>query len=181
MTLYFVSSNENKIKEVEEYLAAKKISIQSYPKEPEELQTESIEEIVKHKALDAYKKMRRHVIVEHTGLRISGFGNLPEGFTQLFWDRLEADQFCKFFYGKGPVTAISVIGFCDGKTIKTYTGCTEGVIVESPRGDRSFGWDCVFQPDGSNLTFAELGEEKKRFSMRKKALDNLYKDLGEFK
>lgn len=181
MKLYFASNNTNKIKEVVEYLTANNIAIQVYPKKLEELQSESIEEIVKHKALDAYKKIRRPVIVEHTGLRISGFGNLPEGFTQLFWDRLKAEKFCEFFYNKGTVTAISVIGFCNGKTIKTYTGCTEGIIVESPRGDQSFEWDCVFQPNGSDLTFAELGDAKKQFSMRTKALCSLSKDIGAFK
>jgi len=36
-----------------------------------------------------------------------------------------------------------------------FIGKTPGTIVE-PRGSRDFGWDPVFQPDGYDLTYAEL-------------------------
>ncbi|CAG5056584.1 unnamed protein product [Parnassius apollo] len=46
-------------------------------------------------------------------------------------------------------------------------GKTTGKIV-SPRGTRDFGWDCIFQPDGYNLTYAELPkEEKNKISHRR--------------
>jgi XTP/dITP diphosphohydrolase len=42
------------------------------------------------------------------------------------------------------------------------------------RGTEGFGYDPVFTPVGSQLTFAEMSmEEKSKFSHRKKAMDKL--------
>jgi XTP/dITP diphosphohydrolase len=48
-----------------------------------------------------------------------------------------------------------------------------GAIVSTPRGPRDFQWDCVFQPDGSTETFAEMGHRKNDVSMRRRALDRM--------
>ncbi|MEX2368092.1 MAG: non-canonical purine NTP pyrophosphatase, partial [Balneolaceae bacterium] len=43
-----------------------------------------------------------------------------------------------------------------------------------PRGEKGFGYDPVFLPDGFNRTFAELNaEEKNRISHRGRALQKL--------
>jgi XTP/dITP diphosphohydrolase len=55
-----------------------------------------------------------------------------------------------------------------------FEGICEGSILESARGDQGFGYDPVFVPAGSNLSFAEMGTtEKNAFSHRKKAVDQL--------
>ena len=56
-----------------------------------------------------------------------------------------------------------------------FKGEVPGVIV-SPRGPvDSFGWDPIFQPNGFDKTFAELGsEQKNQISHRVKAL-NLFR------
>lgn len=58
----------------------------------------------------------------------------------------------------------------DGRTW-TVDGRCEGRIVEAPRGNRGFGYDPLFVPDGHTRTFAELpNEEKNRLSHRGNAL-----------
>jgi XTP/dITP diphosphohydrolase len=55
-----------------------------------------------------------------------------------------------------------------------FEGRCEGTIIEKPRGSDGFGYDPVFLPSGSKLTFAEMSmEQKNRFSHRKKAADGL--------
>ena len=50
-------------------------------------------------------------------------------------------------------------------------GRTEGCIVWPPRGSGGWGYDPVFQPDGSPLTFAEMEPERKNaLSHRARAL-----------
>ena len=47
-----------------------------------------------------------------------------------------------------------------------------------PRGDRSFGWDPIFQPIGFDLTFAELPKDvKNQISHRAEALKLVKKFL----
>jgi XTP/dITP diphosphohydrolase len=61
----------------------------------------------------------------------------------------------------------------DGKEY-SFEGICPGKIVRVPRGDSGFGYDPVFVPEGSDLTFAEMDMAgKNRFSHRKKALDQL--------
>ena len=99
----------------------------------------------------------------------------------MFWDSLEADNFSKFFSKKGTAsaTAKTIVAFCDGKKITTFEGIIQGTIVSPPRGNRDFQWDCVFQPEGYDETFAEMGSKKNDISMRKEALYKLKSFLEE--
>lgn len=55
-----------------------------------------------------------------------------------------------------------------------FEGICEGEIMMTPRGQHGFGYDPVFVPSGSNLTFAEMNTKEKNFySHRKKAMDKL--------
>jgi XTP/dITP diphosphohydrolase len=58
-----------------------------------------------------------------------------------------------------------------GEIIGTFRGEVNGVIIDEPRGSAGFGYDPIFQPDGYDKTFAELGPEvKDRISHRARAL-----------
>jgi XTP/dITP diphosphohydrolase len=55
-----------------------------------------------------------------------------------------------------------------------FEGRCNGQILRTPSGDGGFGYDPVFQPDGSHKSFAEMNEaEKNIFSHRRKAGDLL--------
>ena len=52
-----------------------------------------------------------------------------------------------------------------------FEGTVNGVILTERRGDKGFGYDPVFRPDGFDLTFAEMSEEdKNNISHRGKAV-----------
>lgn len=180
--LRFVTSNHYKVAEAEKILMGRGISVVSSALKIEELQTTDTERLVRDKVLKAFRKIGRTLFVEHTGLYLEHLNGFPGGLTQIFWDSLLADRFSELFGSLAPnrnVTAKTWIGFCDGRTIKTFTGEISGLIAESPRGDRGFQWDCVFQPNGSTETFAEMGERKNDISMRRAALDKLALHLAD--
>ena len=57
-------------------------------------------------------------------------------------------------------------------------GSVRGTIV-APRGEVKFGWDPIFQPEGTDHTFAEMGiEGKAAISHRRRALDELSRVLS---
>ncbi len=65
------------------------------------------------------------------------------------------------------------LGWPDGKTA-TFLGRVDGRVVWPPRGDRGFGYDPIFQPDGQTLTFGEmLPEQKHPVSHRARAFAQL--------
>lgn len=60
-----------------------------------------------------------------------------------------------------------------------FPGICKGVITHERRGSGGFGYDAVFQPDGSEKTFAEMSlEEKSRISHRGLALKDLIEYLS---
>ena len=55
----------------------------------------------------------------------------------------------------------------DGRTLATFRGTAEGVILEAPRGKNGFGYDPLFYFREIRKTFAELSaEEKSGYSHR---------------
>jgi XTP/dITP diphosphohydrolase len=55
-----------------------------------------------------------------------------------------------------------------------FEGICEGEITNEQSGEKGFGYDPVFIPDGSDRTFAQMSmEEKNNFSHRRKATDKL--------
>lgn len=55
-----------------------------------------------------------------------------------------------------------------------FEGVCEGFIIDGPKGEKGFGYDPVFVPDGADRTFAEMEmSEKNRYSHRRKAVEML--------
>jgi XTP/dITP diphosphohydrolase len=55
-----------------------------------------------------------------------------------------------------------------------FEGIVEGRILHEPKGAGGFGYDPVFQPDGSSLSFAQMPlEEKNKISHRGRAVQKL--------
>jgi XTP/dITP diphosphohydrolase len=55
----------------------------------------------------------------------------------------------------------------DGKTLATFRGAAEGLILDAPRGTNGFGYDPLFYFPSIDKTFAELSaEEKSKYSHR---------------
>jgi len=76
------------------------------------------------------------------------------------------------------VTIISLIW--DGNQY-FFEGTVEGTIRHERTGAQGFGYDPVFQPNGFDITFAEMSLEKKnKLSHRAKAVEKLVEFLNKF-
>jgi XTP/dITP diphosphohydrolase len=180
MKIRFISQNEQKVEEVRKILTLADVEIISVSRKIEELQTEDVERLVHDKLTKAFTLIGRPLLVEHTGLHLEGLNGLPAGLTQIFWDKLESDRFAALVDGIGNpvVVAKTVLGYCDGEKVHLFEGAVKGKVPKIPAGSRDFQWDCVFVPDGYTQTFAEMGDEKNKISMRRKALDAFAGYLG---
>lgn len=171
MQLRFVSRNQHKFKEAAVMLSGTDLSLIPAELRIEEIQTTDEKSLVRDKALKAFEKIGKPLIVEHTGLYLEALNNLPGGLTQTFWDKLGPDRFCQLF-GKTNLRAKTIICLCDGNNFYYFSGEVDGSIAPKPQGNRDFQWDCVFIPLGHKKTFAEMGSLKNKISMRKKAFDD---------
>jgi len=170
----FISGNPHKLAEAEQILKAAGVTLRGSKREITELQTDDITKLIRHKALQVFKKVGYPLFVEHTGLALDHLNGFPGGLTQIFWDTLKADKFAELFGKLSPVNtafAQTHIAYCDGRNIHIFEGSIRGIVAPEPRGKRDFQWDCVFQPDGYTETFAEMADKKNAISMRKIALD----------
>jgi XTP/dITP diphosphohydrolase len=60
----------------------------------------------------------------------------------------------------GTFVSVLMLIWPDGHR-ETFEGRADGTLVWPPRGQRGHGYDPMFQPDGSDVTFAEMPEERK--------------------
>ena len=74
---------------------------------------------------------------------------------------------------------VAIVCYPDGREL-IANGTVEGHIAQNPSGGEGFGYDPIFVPvEGDGSTFAQMGEEKHRFSHRGRAFRNLGYMLGE--
>lgn len=178
LDLRFLTRNPGKFRELSELIDASKFRLVQDSTEINELQTEDMKLLVHDKVLKAFEKIRRALIVDHTGLHFDLLNGLPGGLTSVFYDKLQPKGIAEIIgqSANRKVTAITLIGYCDGRQIHFFEGKSEGSVAESPKGTEGFQWDTIFIPAGYDQTFAELGNAKKNeISMRRKAFDQLIK------
>ncbi len=125
-------------------------------------------------------------IADDSGLCIKAFNNWPGVHTARFLGEkstptqrnkaiLEKMKYLKQDERKANVECV-VVYYENGKFI-IARGHMEGKIAQQPRGKNGFGFDSIFELNNGK-TYAELSqEEKNRISHRKRALENLQKQL----
>lgn len=141
-------------------------------------------EMVKHKAIEAYKEHQVPCIVEHAGLLFDGLinQNYPGGLTQPMWDAIGDNKFIEHAHAiSKDAIARAVIGYCNGMDVKTFVGETKGTISAAPSGSRGFYWDTVFCPNGmGGKTYADICDDPSLGIPKKVELSQSAKALLEF-
>lgn len=143
-----------------------------------EIQSLNLEEVVEHKAKEAYKQIHSPVLVEDTSLVFFALGKLPGPLIKWFLTELKNEGLCKLLnvYKDRSALARVVFGCYDGDKLQMFDGEIKGRIAESPRGNEGFGWDPIFIPEGWSKTWGEMTiDEQAQTSMRKIALQKLEK------
>lgn len=74
----------------------------------------------------------------------------------------------------------TVVSLVKGTEVHFFEGVIQGTIREKPVGDQGFGYDPIFEPEGYNITFAEMTTaEKNEISHRAIAMRKLISFLKE--
>jgi XTP/dITP diphosphohydrolase len=75
--LFFASSNTHKFQEAKLILDDFGINLGFYKCDLEEIQSDSLQEIAKHKAIQAFQKSKKPILVEDDGLFIESLNGFP--------------------------------------------------------------------------------------------------------
>ena len=172
-TITFASSNQNKYFEVQLILSAQGISVDFSQIHLVELQSDSLEDIAREKAKSAFTKLNKPVIVEDDGLFIDCLGGFPGPYSSFVYKTIGNDGILKLLSGSTKRSGYfcSLIAFYNGKTLSISEGRVEGRISEKLTGSGGWGYDPIFVPSSTNLSFAELAKNKNAYSHRKRALE----------
>jgi len=188
MKLVFASNNKHKLEEISQ-IAGSAISIVSLKdigctdEIPETQPT--IEGNALQKARYVFDKFKVNCFADDTGLEIEALNGDPGVYSARF-----AGVGCSFddnmnktlLLMKGEInrkakfrTVIALI--IDGREY-TFDGYVNGVILEEKHGDKGFGYDAIFMPEGYNRSFAEMSAEvKNSLSHRSMAARNMLEYL----
>lgn len=176
--LLLVTSNLGKLKEAEEVLGEK---LDHRALDLPEVQSLSLDEVVRHKARAAWSRLMVPVLVEDTSLELAGLAGFPGPLVRWLLGAVGPAGICRLAHAFADPRAVARCMACatDGNEEVVGVGAVRGTICESPRGHRGFGWDSAFVPDGASRTYAEMEDaEKNALSHRRKALEALREALA---
>lgn len=177
--LLFVTSNPGKVREVEVLLGA---PVAQFDLDLPEIQALDVAEVARQKALTAFERAGRPVMVEDTGLYIAALGGLPGALVRWFLATIGPAGICGLIPPEADRAGLArtAVAYCAGETVELFIGETPGEIALTPAGEGGFGWDAIFRPAGASGTFAEMGPaERAVYSMRRQAVERLRVPLGD--
>lgn len=170
--ILFITGNKDKLSEVTALIP----SVQGVDLDLTEIQELDAHKIIAAKLAEAQKHQPGALIVEDTSLYLDAMNGLPGPLAKWFVKAVGIEGIYKLaeLFGSTRATAQTLIGYVDEGGIHFFEGSISGMLVP-PRGTDGFGWDPLFQPDGYEITFAEMTpEEKSQCSMRKIAVEGLW-------
>ena len=172
---FFVTSNIHKFNEARSVLAEYKIATAMLNVKTVEIQDDNLETIAKATAIDAVKKCHLPIIVGDAGLFIKALKGFPGPYSSYVYRTIGTKGILKLMKGIDNRDAQfhSTVAFNSPKKKppKCFHGKVEGEISLEERGSSGFGFDPIFKPSKSHVTFAEMTtEEKNRYSHRAQAL-----------
>ena len=186
----FVTGNKNKLREVQKLLFSYHLlSLEDLNFRDEIQETEdTIEGNALLKANHIYKKFEINCFSDDTGLFIDSLDGQPGVKSARFaGDNSNSEDnirlVLKKLNGKENRNAVFRTVICliiNGK-INYFHGEVKGIITKEKTGDKGFGYDPIFIPEGFNKTFSEFTlEEKNKLSHRAIAVSKLVKFLNKY-
>lgn len=173
MNLTFVTGNKAKAEQLSRYLD---LPLRHEKIDLDEIQSLDLQEVVEHKAKEAYKYLKSPVLIEDVSLSFTGLGRLPGPLIKWFLQELGNEGLCRLLPTDSDRSAEAhcMFAYYDGSTLETFSGVRKGSVALIPRGEAGFGWDPIFIPEGAQKTWAEMSlEEQREFSMRRLALEKV--------
>lgn len=182
MKLIFATNNENKVKEFRsmlgdhfEIVTLLDAGIDIDIPEPHD----TLEENAREKSTTIHRMTGQNCFAEDTGLEIDALNGAPGVLSARYAgeQKLASDNIAKVLAEMKDAsnrsarfrTVISLI--LDGKEYQ-FEGVSQGTILDHTSGNKGFGYDPIFVPEGADRSFAEMDlAEKNQYSHRGRAFE----------
>lgn len=194
-TLIMATNNEHKLREIRQILGdkyevkgLKEIGcLEDIPETSDTLEGNALQ-----KARYVYEHYGLNCFADDTGLEVEALGGAPGIYTARYGSMngygdshdSDANIACLLDRLHGAATRKArfrtVIALLQGGKEYLFEGIVEGEIATERRGQDGFGYDPIFAPVETGITFAEMGPtEKNRISHRGRATQKLVAFLGQ--
>ncbi len=192
MKLVFATNNQHKLQEIKQILgdSIELFSLNDINCDEEIPENqETIEGNAAEKSFYIFNKFGLNCFADDTGLEIEALKGEPGVYSARYaGEEKSADKNMDLVLQKLSEiknrkarfkTVISLV--IDGLEIQ-FEGIVNGHILDEKRGKTGFGYDPIFQPEESDLSFAEMSlDEKNKISHRGRAVQKLVKYLTHLK
>ncbi|ASJ20887.1 RdgB/HAM1 family non-canonical purine NTP pyrophosphatase [Brachyspira hampsonii] len=183
--LVIATANKHKLKEIESIFKGSVIKeILSMPSDIGEIIEDGNTFIENSliKAKTVYNHTKLPSLADDSGLCVNALGGKPGIYSaryggeslgykekmQMLLDELKDKKDTTAYF------ITSAVCVLDDNYYIAVEGRVNGKIIENPRGFEGFGYDPIFQPDGYNITYAEMSlEEKNSMSHRALAMNKM--------
>ncbi len=180
--LVFATNNAHKLEEIRAILGnsieiLSLADIHCHADIPETADT--LEGNARQKSRYVYEHYGLDCFADDTGLEVESLGGAPGVYSARYADgqghdsQANMNKLLKEMEEKNDRKAQfrTIISLIEKGEEKQFEGIVKGQITREKRGESGFGYDPIFQPDGYETTFAELGSDiKNRISHRARAV-----------
>lgn len=180
--LVFATNNAHKLKEIRAILGnsieiLSLADIHCHADIPETADT--LEGNARQKSRYVYEHYGLDCFADDTGLEVESLGGAPGVYSARYANgqghdsQANMNKLLKEMEEKNNRKAQfrTIISLIEKGEERQFEGIVKGQITKEKRGESGFGYDPIFQPDGYDTTFAELGSDiKNRISHRARAV-----------
>ena len=168
-SIFFVSSNKNKYEEAKHITLKFGLKLTFLKSRLQEIQSDNLEDIAKHKAMQAFSICSKPVIVEDDGLFIKSLNGFPGPYSSFVFDTIGNKGILRLVSKPRDASFRSIIAYCErNDDVHLFSADVKGTISKKEQGVK-WGFDPIFIPSGKNKSYSELAE-KNQISHRYLAL-----------
>ena len=167
-SLLLITGNVGKLEEFKALLDIPGFKMNYKSLDVPEIQSLDIGEIGQFKTnavFDCIQEIKNYdaVITDDTGLSCLTLNGLPGPLIKWFLQSIGRDGILELVKNKDNTTTATCLlslGILKNHQIIQFQGDVKGKLVAS-QGDRGFGWDQIFLPDGFDKTYGEMDPDQK--------------------
>lgn len=134
--VYFVTDNQQKFDNAQIILKTLNLQLERKSLPITEIQSHSLEDIARDKAIQAFKQLRKPLVVKDDGWYITALNGFPGSYMRYINEWFSYDDFLRLLsaYNNREIVFKDALYYIDGETEKLFTKTIKGRILCEPKG-----------------------------------------------
>lgn len=159
--LYYITSNQQKIRIAQKYLDPLNVSIEGKHLDLIEVQSDNIAHIASEKAKQAYAAVKAPLFVNDAGWYITALSGFPGPYMKYMNDWLKADDILDMMHKHTDREVIfrEVVCYIDEHGVQSFVGEVKGTVLTTDTAPGEIPSRSIFSLSATNKSIAECWQE----------------------